>query len=551
MIARHDRDARAEEPERQAPAPAAAPPERVEGPPQSPQQMLALQSQIGNAAVGRMLQRHADHDEDRDSATAVADPAQAAPGAPAAAKVPGQAAAEADAAETVTRIDKAIDVMAKTDDNPTVKNTSQLLRGPSPRVRFTPMTPRSDSETIRAARGQVAGSVVYFFTGATQPALGATPANPPAGTLEKGPNVMGTIRGDATIIIRGRDTGGGWRTEEDFKHTLIHECSHILVKSYGEHEDTKTDAASFDRYKDEFRAYFVQQFGAYAEEKDLDKRAAMIKRHLIGTSLADTQGYALLRNAYWSLPAGDKFRTDIDNHKRPDGFNLTNSVRLDRFFTALGPAATDPYGAVDEVMVAIAHMTAAERIEARASTMIKGKIEACGADAAKRIFAALDAPTTAEFTRGLNPGRSPRIAKLYEEIARGDGEKMQAAYSALKTDERVELQFNAATMVYIDHNIVQQRKRACVYAMVCSRSATQYAAMEHFLDECFFTHIGTYGDAPTEIPADLRAAARGLTLDSRLALYRLVEDARKSHVDTLPPAVSKPLLLILRGDADP
>ena len=77
-----------------------------------------------------MLQRHADHDEDRDSATAVADPAQAAPGAPAAAKVPGQAAAEADAAETVTRIDKAIDVMAETDDNPTVKNTSQLLRGP-------------------------------------------------------------------------------------------------------------------------------------------------------------------------------------------------------------------------------------------------------------------------------------------------------------------------------------------------------------------------------------------------------------------------------------
>ena len=106
-------------------------------------------------------------------------------------------------------------------------------------------------------------------------------------------------------------------------------------------------------------------------------------------------------------------------------------------------------------------------------------------------------------------------------------------------------------MVYIDHNVVQPRKRACVYDMVTSRSATQFAAMEHFLDECFFTHIGTYGDAPTEIPGDLRAAARGLTLDSRLALYRLVEDARKSHVDNLPPAVSKPLLLILRGDADP
>jgi hypothetical protein len=30
-----------------------------------------------------------------------------------------------------------------------------------------------------------------------------------------------------------------------------------------------------------------------------------------------------------------------------------------------------------------------------------------------------------------------------------------------------------------------------------------------------------------------------------------VEDARKAHVDTLPPAVGKPLPLILRGDADP
>ena len=153
------------------------------------------------------------------------------------------------------------------------------------------MTPRSDSETIRAARGQAAGSTIYFFTGTSQPALGANPAVPPAGTLEKRPTVMGTIRGDATMIIRGRDTGGSWRTEEDFKGTLIHECSHILVKSYGEHEDTKTDAASLDRYKDEFRAYFVEQFGTYAEEKDLDKRAAMIKKHLIGTSLADTRGY--------------------------------------------------------------------------------------------------------------------------------------------------------------------------------------------------------------------------------------------------------------------
>jgi hypothetical protein len=122
-------------------------------------------------------------------------------------------------------------------------------------------------------------------------------------------------------------------------------------------------------------------------------------------------------------------------------------------------------------------MTAAERVEARASGMIKGKIEACGADAAKRIFAALDTPTTSTFTQGLNPGRSPRIANFYEEIARSDTEKMLAAYSALKAAERAELQRNAAAMVYVDHNILEPRKRACVYAMLTSCSTLQYAAM--------------------------------------------------------------------------
>jgi hypothetical protein len=87
--------------------------------------------------------------------------------------------------------------------------------------------------------------------------------------------------------------------------------------------------------------------------------------------------------------------------------------------------------------------------------------------------------------------------------------------------------------------------------MLTSRSATQYVAMDDFLEQCFLTHIGSYGDPPTELPAQVRAAAKRLTLDSRLSLYRLVEDARREWVDVLPPPVSTPLLLILRGDADP
>ena len=534
-----------EEGEREAEPAAAAPPSRA---PETAQQVLALQRHAGNAAVGALLQRDPDH-----GPTAVAEP-EAGPAGPAAAPAPaaapGQAAAEAIAVETVTRVDNAITEMAKVKDNPTVSNTAQLLKGPTPRVRFTPMTPRSDSEAIRTARGQAAGSVVYFFTGTSQPPLGATPANPPAGTLERQPNVMGTIQGDNLVIIRGRSANGTWRTEEDIKGTLVHESSHILVKAYGEHPGTKTDAASFDRYRDEFRAYFVAQFGPYAEEKDLDKRAGKIKTHLIGESLADTKGYPQLRNAYWTLPAGDKFRTDIDNHKRPDGFNLTNSIRLDALVTALGPAAADPL-AVDEVMVAVNRLTPAERAEARTSTLIRAKADACGPAEAKRIFAALNAPTTAEYTRELNPSSNPRIARFHEELARSDPERMRDAYTALKAEERGELQFNASLKVFVEHNILEPRKRACVYAMIMSRSATQYVAMEHFLEECFLTYIGSYGDPPTDLPVELRAAAKGLTFYSRLSLYRLTEDARKESVDVLPPAVSRPLLLILRGDADP
>ena len=202
-------------------------------------------------------------------------------------------------------------------------------------------------------------------------------------------------------------------------------------------------------------------------------------------------------------------------------------------------------------MVAVNRLTAAERVEARTSPLIRQKADACGADAAKRIFAALDAPTKTEYTSQLNPSSNPRIARLYEELARGDPERMRDAYTALKADERGELQFNAATMVFVDHNVLEPRKRACVYAMLTSRSATQYVAMEAFLEECFLTFIGSYGDPPAELPAELRAAAKRLTLFSRLALYRMVEDARREWVDSLPPPVSRPLLLILRGDAEP
>jgi hypothetical protein len=182
---------------------------------------------------------------------------------------------------------------------------------------------------------------------------------------------------------------------------------------------------------------------------------------------------------------------------------------------------------------------------------VKAKTDALAADDAKRIRAALDAPTHKDYTGRLNPTGSGRIARLYEEIARGDGQRTRDAYDALKPEERGVLHMNPGAMVFVDHNALEPRRRACVYAMLLGRSSTQYEAMENFLDECFFTHIGAYGDPPAGLPDELRAAVRKISFYGRLALYRSVEDARKQWVDSLPAVVSKPLLTILRGDADP
>jgi hypothetical protein len=507
---------------------------------------LTLQRRVGNAAVARLLQRQ------EGSAAGVDPMSTSAPGqtgpAPAAPATGAVAAVQQEAVQTVTRINQAITALASLHSNPTAFNTSQLFRGPTPRLRFTPMTRRSDSNIIKQARGQL-HPVAYFFTGTVQPPLGADHTVPPAGTLELRPSVMGTIDGN-TVVIRGRYGSGTWRSQEELMGTLIHEASHVLLASYGEHPQTAGQPGSVDRYKDEFRAYFVEQFGDFSDIRNLNERAKAIKKHLVGTGLNDPDAYPDLRNAYWTPPVTNPFRVAVDAHRRPDGFNLTNSIRLDRLFTRLGEAATDATK-VDEVMVAITRLTAAERAEAMASRLIRTRAQACGPDANTRIRAALEAPRHAEYTRGLNPGRSPRIARLYEEIARTDPERMRSAYDQLSPAERGDVHLNPATLVFVDHNVRDSRTRACVYAMLTGRSSTQYTAMEEFLDECFFTFIGTYGDPPAGLPRDLRAAVRRISFLGRLAFYRMVEDARRSYVDTLAEPARRPLLAILRGEADP
>jgi len=124
------------------------------------------------------------------------------------------------------------------------------------------------------------------------------------------------------------------------KSTLVHENNHALrPSSIG---DAKAD--SFDRYKDEFQAYWVDP--DFSGEADAGKRAQTIKDHILSD-------YPLLKKAYDSDAT---FKDKVDKHTRPDG-NVINSARWAAIEKALdGPAADVP-----TVMSSIKAMSKEER----------------------------------------------------------------------------------------------------------------------------------------------------------------------------------------------
>ena len=103
---------------------------------------------------------------------------------------------------------------------------------------------------------------------------------------------------------------------ELIKTIFIHEVNHVLYHG----KESKDDGASFDRYRDEFQAYWISK---HSEIEDLDKRAERIKMYIL-------IGYPALGKQY---ATNKKFKRQVDNHKRPDG-NLINSPRWEAVIKA-------------------------------------------------------------------------------------------------------------------------------------------------------------------------------------------------------------------------
>lgn len=113
---------------------------------------------------------------------------------------------------------------------------------------------------------------------------------------------------------------------------LIHETNHALQPD----SISKAEAASFERYKDEFQAYWPHP--AFVAEVDLDKRAAAIKTHLLAS-------YPKIKAAY---ETDEEYKKKVDSHTRPTG-NVINSARWAAIEQAIEKTPVDEKLIIDNI----------------------------------------------------------------------------------------------------------------------------------------------------------------------------------------------------------
>jgi len=411
------------------------------------------------------------------------------------------------------------------DDHRIVANTARLL-GPKPdaggppatggRLAYTPLTIRHDTSLLSCQNNSAAG-YSWFFRGVL------------VDNQQEEPNsIGGTIAGDTLLVraaVRG-EKGLVYRDYEELASTIVHESSHILVASYGEHPNT-SDAASFDRYRDEFRAYWSEPYRAFSKIPDLGERAKAIRRTLVGDSATDTNTiYPDLRDAYWNPPPPqpNQFRSDVDGHWGPEGFNQEHDPELDRLFQITTPGA-----AGDGVLAhVVGQMSPADRAAASASPLIQGRVAALDADAPGRVSTALGFPQTDAHATLLNPGASARVSAVLVAIAQRDATAIVAGYRRLDRAERTSLHLNPAALVFTRRQIPDPRQRIAVMAMLNTGRSDQYAAMDAFVAACQAA-AAAHDTAPT---ADLRTARAALDYTAGLSLMGEA-DARAAFIEVL------------------
>jgi hypothetical protein len=484
---------------------------RIDGAPRAgtAESLLALQRRFGNRAVGRLLARAPG----------------AAPPAPAPAFVYPDTSTRDNAEQTARATQKRLRAellpFMVAHANPVISNTAELFSGPTPMLTMDAITKRSDSDTKFADLGPPswADPTLYdaFFYGTTMD-NSQFHQKPMAGTL------TGT-----TMYLRGHTSGGSVIALEEMAGMVAHEVSHWFVKQYGELPDTDKDSSSFDRYADEFRAYWIQPGGPGSGLPDADKAAA-IKAHLVGTAGDPTSGYPDFQKAYWG-PGNADLKAKIDALKGPIGFNVTNSIRLHRLWS-LFQAREKGNADVGDIVLWISGLPIGERKEAAGSSLIKkltNELPKADADRVRAALASMVSDKFATFIAAIASARAEDIKKAYADMTPADRQNAGA---------------NAGFLYNVGKATKDAAVRACVHAMVSTGRVAQYDAMAKFLDA--LRRAKADGVADGAIPDDVAATLAGLRDDARWTFLSWSDDAVKAYVDPLPPKVARALRSQLR-----
>jgi hypothetical protein len=455
-------------------------------------ELLRLQRLIGNRAVGRVLSRR--------EAEATAAPAP---------DWSTQAKAEATAKETRKRLRGDLIRHMQAHSSLIVRNTAELFTGTPSLLTLDATTKRSDSATVISKGPSWADPTLYdaFFRGVTMDNVHYH---------QKG--MIGTLSG-SVMYLRGHDSTGNPMSLDEMADTVVHEVSHYFVKQYGELPDTK-DAASFDRYADEFRAYWVESNGIGAGLSDAD-RAKAIRKHLVGVASDPASGYPELHKAYFK-EGENEFKTKVDALTGPIGFNVTNSLRLHRLWQLLNRKRPDDE-TIGDILLMVSALTVGERREAKASSLIARLIGRLPREDAERVRRALDKMV------------SPKYEKFLAAVVGGKAEDIKAAYADLPAADRGAIAMNAGFLANIGRLVTDAGARARLYAMTTTGDTRQYDAMARFLDAVQVAKLNPGSDLPEE----LDAAIAGLNERARWALFSWErEGAMKSYVGGLDPKLA-------------
>lgn len=462
--------------------------------------VLTLQRQAGNRAVGRMLARR--------EAEATGTPAV---------DWSTQAKAEATATETRRRIRTDLVAHMKASGSLIVRNTVELFTGNPPLLTLEATTKRSDSDAKVAAGGAGVDALNddAYFRGAKMDNVHFQ---------SKG--MIGTLDG-TTMYLRGHDSAKTLRTLDQLAATVVHEVSHFFVSQYGELPGTDTSASSFDRFADEFRAYWVSD-GDVGRGLTGAARATAIREHLVGTAGDATSGYADLHNRYFKAGEED-FKAKVDALAGPTGFNVANSLRLHRLWQLLTRKRKDDE-TIGDIVLMVSALTVDERREAKASSLIRSLIVRLGDDEAKRVRTALDKMV------------GPKYERFLAAVVGGKADEIKAAYADLPKDDRAAIAMNAGFLVNVGRLVSDAGARARLYAMTTTGDTGQYDAMARFLDAAKAAK-----DVDGALPPELDAALKGLNERSRWALFSWErEGAMKDYVGKLRPGLANTVFERLR-----